>query len=33
MGPVMARDIKEKIEALRVDQADIQMVFDPPGRK
>ena len=31
MGPVMARDIKEKIEALSgVDQADIQMVFDPP---
>ena len=31
MGPVMARDIKEKIEALGgVDQADIQMVFDPP---
>lgn len=31
MGPIMARDIKEKIEALpEVDQADIQMVFDPP---
>ena len=31
MGPVMARDIKKKIEALSgVDQADIQMVFDPP---
>lgn len=31
MGPVMARDIKEKIEKLGgVDQADIQMVFDPP---
>ncbi|MBU25069.1 MAG: putative Fe-S cluster assembly protein SufT [Gammaproteobacteria bacterium] len=31
MGPVMARDIKDKIEALGgVDQADIQMVFDPP---
>ena len=31
MGPIMARDIKEKIEALSgVDQADIQMVFDPP---
>ena len=31
MGPIMARDIKEKIEALPgVDQADIQMVFDPP---
>ncbi|MEK9670696.1 MAG: iron-sulfur cluster assembly protein [Gammaproteobacteria bacterium] len=31
MGPVMARDIKDKIEALSgVDQADIQMVFDPP---
>ena len=31
MGPVMARDIKEKIEELGgVDQADIQMVFDPP---
>ena len=31
MGPVMARDIKEKIEALGgVDQADIQIVFDPP---
>jgi len=31
MGPIMARDIKDKIEALLgVDQADIQMVFDPP---
>jgi probable FeS assembly SUF system protein SufT len=31
MGPIMARDIKEKIEALSgVDQADIQIVFDPP---
>ena len=31
MGPIMAHDIKTKIEALReVDQADIQMVFDPP---
>ena len=31
MGPIMARDIKEKIEALDgVDQSDIQMVFDPP---
>ena len=31
MGPIMARDIKDKIEALSgVDQADIQMVFDPP---
>ena len=31
MGPNMAHDIKAKIEALReVDQADIQMVFDPP---
>ena len=31
MGPVMARDIKKNIEALSgVDQADIQMVFDPP---
>ena len=31
MGPIMTRDIKEKIKALPgVDQADIQMVFDPP---
>jgi probable FeS assembly SUF system protein SufT len=31
MGPIMAHDIKTKIETLReVDQADIQMVFDPP---
>jgi len=31
MGPIMAGDIKEKIEVLPgVDQADIQMVFDPP---
>jgi len=31
MGPIMARDIRDKIEALSgVDQADIQMVFDPP---
>jgi len=31
MGPIMARDIKDKIEALPgADQADIQMVFDPP---
>ncbi|HAN79988.1 MAG TPA: putative Fe-S cluster assembly protein SufT [Gammaproteobacteria bacterium] len=31
MGPVMARDIKQKIEKLdNVDQADVQMVFDPP---
>jgi probable FeS assembly SUF system protein SufT len=31
MGPIMARDIKEKIQALNgVDQADIHMVFDPP---
>ncbi len=31
MGPVMARDIKEKIEKLGgVDEADIQVVFDPP---
>jgi len=31
MGPIMARDIKDKIEALSgVNQADIQMVFDPP---
>jgi probable FeS assembly SUF system protein SufT len=31
MGPIMARDIKDKIQALSgVDQADIHMVFDPP---
>ncbi len=31
MGPVMTRDIQEKIEALDgVDQAAIQLVFDPP---
>jgi Predicted metal-sulfur cluster biosynthetic enzyme len=31
MGPVMTRDIQEKIEALDgVDQASIQLVFDPP---
>jgi probable FeS assembly SUF system protein SufT len=31
MGPVMTRDIQEKIEALEgVDQAAIQLVFDPP---
>ena len=31
MGPIMARDIKEKIETLKgVDQCHIQMVFDPP---
>lgn len=31
MGPIMAHDIKTKLEALSgVDQAAIQMVFDPP---
>ena len=31
MGPVLAHDIKQKIEALDgVDQSDIKMVFDPP---
>jgi len=31
MGPIMARDIKDKLQALpAVDQADIHMVFDPP---